>query len=154
MNNELANSTATFEVVSAGQEPFPTPGEAEPAAKLTLATLAEEGQAAMERGDEPTEYVRQVSLHLSLNNMGPRLELEFPSGLQDVDERNPLHILAWYYAHGAVQLMPVAIQSWHLTRAAMKSMLAEERATKSAANDGGIAKAPGRSLVDADGKPL
>jgi len=147
MNNEIVKKGADFEVVSAGQEPFPTPGEDEPPAKLTLATLAEESVKAQEAGDEPTEYVLQASIHLSLNNLGPRLELEFPSGLQSLDERNPLHILAWYYAHAAVQLMPIAIQSWHLTRAALKAQAAELQRSV-------IASAPGRGLVDQDGKPL
>src|SRR3989304_2577348 len=94
--------------------------KATPATEVALKQLVEASVAARAAGEAPTEYVRQVSLPLSVNNLGPRLEIEFPDAVTDIDEANPLHVLAWYYAHAAEQLMPVAIQSWHLTRASLK----------------------------------
>jgi hypothetical protein len=117
-----------------------------PAAKFELQKLAEDSAAAQAAGEAPTEYVRQASLHLLSNNLGARLEIEFPDNVE-LDERNPLHILAWYFAHGATELMPIAIQSWHLSR---RAMLAQDQLAENQA----LVHQPKVGLVGVGGKPL
>lgn len=93
----------------------------------------------------------QVAVVLKTNKFGMTVELQFPEGVVP-SETNVAHVVAWYVANGMNQLLPVAINSWHVQRRAMlKNALPalpgpEERAA--------IAGANGVKLLGADGVPL
>jgi hypothetical protein len=64
------------------------------------------------------EFVEQVQIGFCTNGRAMQVQLRFRDGEQP-DETNLAHILAWYIAQSAGDLIPIAIRSWHAQRAKM-----------------------------------
>jgi hypothetical protein len=75
------------------------------------------------------------------------IELRFPEGTV-LDEKNPAHVLAWYIAKAAPDLLVAAVNSWHLQRHAVA------RAQASANEEPGLVQDASPALLGADGKPI
>lgn len=97
--------------------------------------------------DPNDPMVEQVKLTFSSNKQGANMDISFPPGV-DMDEKNILHVLAWYVANAAGQLLPIAIQSWHAYRLGLLQ--------KPAANEpeDAVVVTPPSAIVGQDGKPL
>ena len=85
---------------------------------------AEDEASMAERSDTPPvstpedPMTEQVKLTFLANSKGATIEVAIPNG-GDMNEKNMLHVLAWYITNAFGQLLPVAINSWHAQRLAM-----------------------------------
>jgi hypothetical protein len=85
---------------------------------------AEDEAAMAVRSDTPPistpddPMTEQVKLTFLSNSKGATIEVAIPNGA-DMNEKNMLHVLAWYITNAFGQLLPVAINSWHAQRLAM-----------------------------------
>jgi hypothetical protein len=87
------------------------------------------------------EYVDQVGVRFALSGVGARVEVELPAG-QDMDEKNPLHVLAWYISAHFSDLLPTAINAWHVARGL------------AARSGGDLVQPAAPRILGADAKPL
>lgn len=119
--------------------------------------------------------VEQVRLTFLSNSKGATVEVQIPNG-GEMNERNMLHVMAWYITNAFGQLLPVAINSWHAQRLAMLRKGPEgaaygqlpgvpdeapndpggsiETSEREAVHRSNIAGANGPKLLGADGGPL
>lgn len=111
---------------------------------------------------EADPMVEQVRLTFLSNSKGATVEVLIPNG-GEMNERNMLHVMAWYITNAFGQLLPVAINSWHAQRLAMLQKGPEGAVygqlpgvPGEAPNDPPvkIAGADGPKLLGADGSPL
>ncbi len=114
-----------------------------------LEPVIDQPQAADTPGLEdggPLEQQAQINLYA--NAKGIMLEARFPTG--EIDEKNMLHVLAWYVQQYASALIPDAARIWHVHRTAMNQQ-APVKGDDAPAPE--LLQAPS-AIIGADGRPL
>ena len=66
----------------------------------------------------PADLVEVVRLTFKTNGRDAGVEMYLPQG-GDLDERNPMHVFAWFICSKYEQLLPEAITAWYAERSAM-----------------------------------
>lgn len=124
------------------------PAAAEAAVEVAPAVHVSGDDPEAERVEaEGGAFEHQCTIHFAMNAVGARAELVLPPG-QDLDETNLCHVLSWYIQNAMGQLIPVAVQSWHVTRRAMLAQMKEQ-------GRGEIeGLVTGQRLLGPDGKPV